>query len=302
MSRFSIKDLEHLSGIKAHTIRIWEQRYELINPKRTETNIRYYDDNDLKLVLNVALLKDNNFKISRIAEMSQGDMQREVIRLTETSLKHPEQIHALTISMVDLDEARFEKIMSSNILKFGFEKTMLNVIYPFLSRIGILWQTGAINPGQEHFLTNLVRQKLIAAIDSQYSEATNDAKKYILYLPEGELHELSLLFADYIIRSRQNKSVYLGQSLPLEDLVAIYKMHEPHFVLTAITTTPGSGDVQAYINRISKEFSNSQILLTGYQVIGQGIETPDNVKIFNRVDDLIDFVEENNNILQHSLV
>ncbi|MEQ9302640.1 MAG: MerR family transcriptional regulator, partial [Marinoscillum sp.] len=169
MSTFSIRDLEHLSGIKAHTLRIWEQRYELIKPKRTDTNIRYYDDHDLKLILNVALLKENGIKISKIAEMSDGELQREVLKLTERNLRYPEQIHALTISMVDLDEDRFNKIISSNILKLGFEKTMMNVIYPFLSKIGILWQTSAINPAQVHFISNLVRQKLIAAIDGQYT-------------------------------------------------------------------------------------------------------------------------------------
>ncbi|MFT4737850.1 MAG: DNA-binding transcriptional MerR regulator, partial [Paraglaciecola sp.] len=229
MGTFSIKDLEHLSGIKAHTIRIWEQRYELIQPKRTGTNIRFYDDNDLKLILNVSLLKENGFKISKISLMNEGDIQREVLRLTEISLRYPEQIHALTICMVDLDEDRFERLMSTNIQKLGFEKTMLNIIYPFLSKIGILWQTGAINPAQEHFISNLVRQKLIVAIDNQYVSSAVKSKKYILFLPEGELHEMSLLFADYVIKARQNRSIYLGQSLPMVDLEELCKIHKPDF-------------------------------------------------------------------------
>ncbi|REE05903.1 MerR family transcriptional regulator [Marinoscillum furvescens] len=293
MSTFSIRDLEHLSGIKAHTIRIWEQRYELIKPKRTETNIRYYDDRDLKLILNVALLKENGVKISKIAEMTEGEMQREVLKLTERNLHHPEQIHALTISMVDLDEERFEKIISTNILKLGFEKTMMNVIYPFLSKIGILWQTGAINPAQEHFISNLVRQKLIVAIDGQYSVASDKAKKYVLFLPEGELHELSLLFADYIIKSRKNKTIFLGQSLPFIDLEAVYDVHQPDYLLAVLTTVPGPREVQAYVDRLSKHFPDSTILLTGYQVIGQDLETPENVEIFTRLEQLITFVEEN---------
>lgn len=293
MSTFSIKDLEHLSGIKAHTIRIWEQRYELIKPKRTETNIRYYDDTDLKLILNVALLKENGTKISKIAEMSEGDMQREVLRLTERNLRYPEQIHALTISMVDIDEERFEKIISTNILKLGFEKTMMNIIYPFLSKIGVLWQTGAINPAQEHFISNLVRQKLIVAIDGQYSMTAQDkADKYLLYLPEGELHELSLLFADYIIRSRRHKTIYLGQSLPLVDLEAVYEIHKPEYILSVLTTAPGPKDIQGYVDTMAERFSESTIFLTGFQVIGQDIETPGNVKIFTRLEELIQMVEE----------
>ncbi|MFO7826254.1 MAG: MerR family transcriptional regulator, partial [Cyclobacterium sp.] len=185
MSSYSIKDLEQLSGIKAHTLRVWEQRYNLLKPKRTETNIRFYDDEDLKLILNVALLNDNGFKISKIAKMSLADMKSEVLKLTERSFAYDDQIHSLIITMVELDEERFEKIISTNILKIGFELTMLHIIYPFLSKIGILWQTGSIHPGQEHFISNLVRQKLIVAIDGQMY--TGGGKKFLLFLPEGEL-------------------------------------------------------------------------------------------------------------------
>ena len=296
MSTFSIKDLEQLSGIKAHTIRIWEQRYGLINPDRTDTNIRYYDDKDLKLILNVSLLKDNGFKISKIANMSEGEMQREVIRLTESNLRYPEQIHALTICMVDLDEDRFEKIMSTNILKLGFEKTMINIIYPFLNKIGILWQTGAINPAQEHFISNLVRQKLIVAIDNQYVSSTIQSKKYILFLPEGELHEISLLFADYIIKARQNRSIYLGQSLPLSDLEEVCSIHQPDFIITVVTSTPGPSHIQNYINTLGKKFPNTKILVSGYQVVGQDLTFPSNMMAFSRIDQLISFVEEHQTV------
>ncbi|MEQ8688798.1 MAG: MerR family transcriptional regulator [Imperialibacter sp.] len=294
MSNYSIKDLEHLSGIKAHTIRIWEQRYNFIKPSRSETNIRSYDDLDLKLILNVSLLKDNGFKISHIADMSSQEIAEEVLLLTEKHLRFPEQIHALTLAMIDMDEDRFEKIMSSNILKLGFEKTMLNIVYPFLSKIGVLWQTGSITPAQEHFISNLIRQKLIVAIDGQYSSEYTNAKKYLLYLPEGELHELSLLFADYVIRSRHNKSIYLGQSLPLQDLVSVYNLHKPKFILSILTSVPGIDQVQGYVDKLSGLFPESTILLSGYQVIGQDIQTPDNVIIFTRSEQITSFVEEHN--------
>ena len=221
MSTYSIKDLELLSGIKAHTLRIWEQRYQFILPKRTDTNIRYYDDDDLKLVLNIALLKDNGYKISKIAKMEGAKMREEVLRLTDKNLRYPDQINALTFAMIDLDEDRFEKIMASNILKLGFESTMINVIYPFLSKIGVLWQTGAINPAQEHFISNLIRQKLIVAIDGQFVNIHENSSKYLLYLPAGKLHELTLLFICYLIKARHQKVVYFGQSLPFEDLKSI---------------------------------------------------------------------------------
>jgi MerR family transcriptional regulator, light-induced transcriptional regulator len=135
MRNYSIKDLEQLSGIKAHTLRIWEQRYNILTPKRTETNIRYYDDNDLKIILNVALLNDNGFKISKIAKMDMNEIKGEVLKLTDRSFTYDDQIHALIITMVELDEDRFEKIISTNILKIGFELTMMNIIYPFLSKL-----------------------------------------------------------------------------------------------------------------------------------------------------------------------
>jgi len=165
VSTYSIKDLEHLTGIKAHTIRIWEQRYDILSPKRTDTNIRYYDSTDLKHMLNIALLNNNGYKISKIAKMSQEEVFEAVLQTIDKNNNYSDQINALTVAMIDLNEAQFEKIMSTNILQIGFEDTMLNIIYPFLTKIGFLWQIDSINPAQEHFMTNLIRQKLIVAID-----------------------------------------------------------------------------------------------------------------------------------------
>ncbi len=293
MSVYSIKDLEQLSGIKAHTLRIWEQRYRFIIPKRTDTNIRFYDDHDLKLILNIALLKENGYKISKIAVMNREELHGEVMRITEKNLRYPDQIHALTLAMIDLDEDRFEKIMATNILKLGFENTMLNVIYPLLSKIGILWQTGAINPAQEHFISNLIRQKLIVAIDGQFVSNRERSQKYMLYLPEGEWHELTILFINYMLKTRKNKVVYFGQNLPFDDLPLIYDIHNPDFILSIITSSPPSSEVQAYIDRLAATFPDATILLSGYQVIGQDLDLPENVQIFTRIDQLIDFVEEN---------
>ena len=291
MSTYSIKDLEHLSGIKAHTIRIWEQRYDLVQPKRTDTNIRYYDDEDLKLVLNVSLLKENGLKISKIAKMSVEEMNEEVLRITEDNMRYPDQINALTIAMIDLNEERFEKIIATNTLKIGFEKTMVNIIYPFLTKIGVLWLTGSINPAQEHFITCLIRQKIIVAIDGQFANTQENAPKYLLYLPEGEMHELSLLFSWYIIKARQNRVIYLGQNLPFRDLEKVHKYHQPDFIFTIITTSPGQDSIQQYINNLSSNFPNTRILMTGYQVVGQDLHFPENTLLFNKIEDIIHFIE-----------
>ena len=288
MSSYSIKDLEHLSGIKAHTLRIWEQRYDIINPKRTDTNIRTYDDNDLKLVLNISLLKEHGHKISEIAKMSNDELNTEVISISDKKLNYPDQIHALTIAMIDLDEDRFEKIMSTNILQFGFENTMVNIIYPFLSRIGTLWLTGSIGPAQEHFITNLIRQKTIAAIDGQVVKETATTKKFLLYTPEGETHEMGILFANYILRARNNKVIYLGQSLPFEELKFVCDLHNPDYIFSSITTVPSISDIQDYVLKLGKAFPETSILLTGYQVIGQGLDLEENTRIIPNVRQLME--------------
>ncbi|WP_026956038.1 MerR family transcriptional regulator [Algoriphagus vanfongensis] len=296
MSTYSIKDLEMLSGIKAHTLRIWEQRYALLNPKRTETNIRYYDDADLKLILNVALLNENGLKISKIAAMNLEEIRTEVMRLTERSLAHDDQIHALTIAMVEMNEERFEKILNSNIIKLGFEQTMLHVIYPFLSKIGILWQTAAINPAQEHFISNLIRQKLIVAIDGQM--ISGDGKKFLLFLPEGELHEISLLFTTYLIKSFGHKVIYLGQSTPMSDLISVYELHHPEYLLTVATTTPAMESVQSYVDELGGLFPDSTVLVSGFQVISQDLVLPHNVQQLTQLRDIKPILEQISQVLQ----
>lgn len=296
MSTYSIKDLEQLSGIKAHTLRIWEQRYSFIKPKRTDTNIRYYDENDLKLILNVSLLKENGHKISRISKMQYDDMQSEVIKLTEKKLSYPEQIHSLTLAMIDHDEERFEKIMSTIILQLGFERTMTKVIYPFLIKIGILWQTGSISPSQEHFISNLIRQKIIVAIDGLFVSSNEYKKKYLLFLPEDEMHELSLLFSSYIIKSRKNRVIYIGQSSPFDDIISIYNNLKPDFLLTVLTTHPRPCEVQSYLDKLSQTFHNTDILIAGRQILNEDVQVGKNMFVLNKLEDLINFVDSNNDM------
>ncbi|REG81060.1 MerR family transcriptional regulator [Algoriphagus antarcticus] len=277
MSNYSIKDLEQLSGIKAHTLRIWEQRYNLLNPKRTDTNIRYYDDDDLKLILNVAMLNNHGIKISKIAAMSSKDISEEIIRLTDQSVDQNDQIQALTICMIEMDEDRFEKVLSTNIIKLGFEDTVLKVVYPFLTRIGILWLTGAISPAQEHFISNLIRQKLIVAIDGETGNSFG--KTFMLFLPEGELHEISLLFSSYLIKKHGHKVIYLGQNTPNADLISVYKMQKPNYLLTVITSAPAGDKVQEYVDMLGREFKESEIFVTGLQALDQSLAIPSNIRL-----------------------
>ncbi|MCS6968857.1 MAG: MerR family transcriptional regulator [Cytophagales bacterium] len=290
-SGYSIKDLENLTGIKAHTIRMWEQRYGILKPERTDSNIRLYSSAELKMMLNIALLNSQGIKISKIAQMSHEEIRTKVMETINKPGNFENQINALTLSMIDLDEAQFEKIMATNILQYGFEKTMINIIYPFLIKIGILWTTDTINPAQEHFITNLIRQKIIVAIDGQFPPARNQ-KKFMLFLPEGELHEISLLFGYYIIKSRGHKVIYLGQSTPMDDLAQIYDVHKPEFLLTVITTVPPEDSVQSYVDTLCKKFPSSRILLSGYQVVGQDLRLAENATVINQMRDLIELVED----------
>jgi len=291
MSTYSIRDIEQLSGIKAHTIRIWEQRYNFIKPKRTDTNIRYYDDEDLKLILNISLLKDNGHKISKISKMPIEDLKSEVQKITEQKLGYSDQIHALTLAMVDLDEKHFDKLISTNILQIGLERTITKIIAPFFNRIGILWQTGAINPAHEHFISNLIRQKLIVAIDGQITSLDENSKKFLLFLPEGELHEISLLISSYILQSRDHQVVYLGQNLPFPDLEIVYNIHRPDYLLSVFTSYPPHNEIQGFIYKLSDRFRGSTVLLSGLQLVGNSFDFPENVLLFSKIEDMISFTD-----------
>lgn len=292
MGRYSIKDLEKLSGIKAHTLRIWEQRYGVIQPKRTATNIRYYNDEDLRLILNISFLNRNGKKISKISQMNRTEISEAVRHISDSNLEFPNQINALVIAMVNLDEARFEKIISTNTLQFGFEQTMLNIVFPFLKQIGILWQTGSINPAHEHFISHLIRQKLIVAIDGHIGPNNPQAKKYALFLPEGELHELTLLFSAFLIKSRHNKIIYLGQSLPMQDLETIAEHYQPDYLFTIITNVPSRDSVVPYIKKLNNKFPEQKILVSGYQALVNKEALEDYANVLSDFHELIQFVDQ----------
>ena len=194
MAQYSIKEVETLSGVKAHTLRIWEQRYHLLTPERTDTNIRFYSDEQLRMLLNIATLNRNGMKISKIAGLEKGALNQEVLKVFESANQPDNLLDSLIHSMLDFDERRFEKTLSDAILKIGFDDAFVKLLFPFLIRTGILWATGAVRIVQEHFITNLIRRKIYVAIDSVFVEPNKQSKKFILFLPEGETHDLLLLF------------------------------------------------------------------------------------------------------------
>jgi len=287
---YSIKDLEKLTGIKAHTIRIWEQRYGILDPQRTKTNIRYYQDEDLKLILNVALLNKHGVKISKIAKMQPREMTEKIAAISEISLEDGTQLDALTISMIEMDENKFDRIINTNIDQLGFERTMMEVIYPFLDKLSILWLTGSINPVQENFISYLIRQKIISAINATPLTSQPKAPRFVLYLPEGERQELSLLFMHYLLKSRGKYVLYLGQDISLPDLIDVHHIQKPDFIFTMITETFGQEPVQQYVDRLAAAFPTTQILLSGYQIVAQPVSAPDHVTILGSLDQMLNFI------------
>lgn len=286
---YSIKDLERLSGIKAHTLRIWEQRFQILSPSRSDTNIRSYDEEELKLVLNIAILQDKGgFKISEISKMSEAEIFNQLLTLSHDSLNYPEQIKELILAMLDLDEAKFQQMTSNIVKKQGFESYMLNVIHPFMRRLGTLWLSGAVGPAREHFISHLIRQKVIAAIDAQDLNLKPKSKKFLLYLPEGELHEIGILFANYILRVRKHSVVYLGQSLPYEELILAYNIHKPDYIFSVFTSEPSSNIIQSYLDKLARDFSESKLILTGYQVLQPACQVPKNIQLLYDFQSLID--------------
>jgi len=224
--------------------------------------------------------------------MSREEMNESVVQVTEKTTSHADQVYALTLSMIDLDEQRFEKIISSNTLKHGFERTMLNIIYPFLSKIGIMWLTDSINPAQEHFISHLIRQKVIVAIDGQYPAIDANATKYMMFLPENELHELSLLFANFLVRARNSKSIYLGQNMPFRDLSVAFELYKPDYLLTIITSRDPKISPQDYLNNLSEKFPDTKILVSGSQVIGQDLDLNENIIQIANPNHLTSFIED----------
>ena len=292
MNVYSIKDLENFSGIKAHTIRIWEQRYHLLNPVRTDTGIRTYSDIDLKRILNIATLQNKGgIKISKIAELTESEISEKILQLSGGELDYPEHIQAITVAMMDLDEYRFQVLAKSITDAYGFENFMLKVIYPFLTRLGTLWLSGSVGPAQEHFITHLIRQKIIAAIDSQMAKPKPNAKKFLLYLPEGELHEIGLLFASYLIRARQHSAVYLGQSLPFDELCLAYEIHQPDYVFSVFTTEPSQDVLPAYVAELDRMLPDANIMLTGYNVLHSSEPLPTRIQLIGDFTTLIELIE-----------
>jgi MerR family transcriptional regulator, light-induced transcriptional regulator len=289
MQEFSIKDLENYTGIKAHTIRIWEQRYGLLSPDRTGTNIRKYTDQDLKFLLNVSLLINCGFKISQIAGMSEDDIRSAVNERALSDQREHHVLHALKISMLNYDEPLFHTVIDAQVEEIGLENTYRDVLMPFLRQIGILWQANVICPAQEHFISALIRQKIFA-LTEQISKTINPTgRPLVMFLPDLEIHELSLLMLNYILKKKGRRTIFLGQSVPLDDLTQVYqRLGEADFV-SIFTTNPSPVLLPDYLKKIVQRFDNTGCTfhLTGNNLIGIKSPDPSVITLYQGVENMI---------------
>jgi DNA-binding transcriptional MerR regulator len=284
-AHYSIKDLEQITGIKAHTIRIWEKRYKIVQPQRTTTNIRHYTDFDLKRLMSVAILNRHGQKISHIVSMSNEQLNEKIVALTQHSFDMASHIESLMVAMIEVNETKFDKTLTTLFLNLGFEDTFTKVIVPFFEKIGILWQIGTVNPAQEHFITNLIRKKIIVAIDGLIvSENVPNRKKFLLFLPDDELHEIALLYYSYLIQKRGHKVIYLGQMVPFEDIIMLSELQQPDVLFTIFTSCPKNTTVEDYIEKLVLNFDDKKIFVSGIQFKMNQIALPDPVTLIDGYD------------------
>lgn len=287
MAEYSIHDVELISGVKAHTLRIWEQRYDFIKPHRSDTNIRSYNDEQLKLLLNISILVKNGMRISKIAALSKEDLRAHVLQTAEREQPTDKLIDYMIYAMLDFDEVGFEKTLSDSVIKHGFEKAFSVIIVPFMIRVGTLWSTGSVYPAQEHFISNLIRRKIIAATDGLYVEKTDKSKKFVLFLPENETHEILLLFTEYLLRKNNHQVVYLGSSIPFSELELTYNKLKPDYLLTYLTVNPTGVGAEQYLHHLSEAFPQAKILSSGAQMHGVQIDRKSNIIAINSEAELI---------------
>ncbi len=262
---YSIKDLETISGIKAHTIRIWEKRYNLLEPSRTDTNIRFYSDSELRKLLNVSFLVKHGFRISKVSNWDDQTLASTIVTLENGHTDVHDFLERMTFHLINFDAPAFTRTIEEVIAKFGFEDAVHSVFFPFFEKVGLYWQVGSIFPAQEHFISNLFRQKLIVEID-KLGLAEPESDIMVMYLHENEMHELSLLYYNYLARKRGLQVYYLGQNIPLNDLSRLGKMDKVKYVFTVFINSIDKEELEGYLVDLTKVFGHCKILISGLQL------------------------------------
>lgn len=291
-SKFSIKDLENLSGIKAHTIRIWEKRYNLFQPNRTETNIRYYSLSSLQKILNISFLNKNGYKISKIASLKPDEITSLVKEIAEINGKHNHYVNELKIAMINFDQNQFFTIYNKLTNEFSFSDIFYNIFVPLLEEIGILWQTDTITPAHEHFIVELIKQRIIANTDKLLNTSTvsKKSKVYVLFLPNNEVHELGLLFTNHELINKGKQSIYLGQSVPVESLQFLTSKYDEIIFISSFTVYPDKDHLKTYLTDFESKLlkgSKNKLIISGRMTAFIEKNDNPNIKIFKTSEDVL---------------
>jgi DNA-binding transcriptional MerR regulator len=291
VKNFSISDIEALIGVKAHTIRAWETRYNLVPPRRTPTNIRYYGENELKMLLNVVALNENGYKISKIAKMSHSQINNLVAQLKIDWKNESMQLLHLSNATIAYDEKQFNRVLSGCVAEMGLINTMDHVLYPFMKKVGMLWQTGTIEPSHEHFASNLIRERLIVEIDKVDTVVKSDAKRFVLFLPESEMHETGLLFTRYLLKKCGHEMLYLGPEIPYSDLKRVIESYKPDYAFITLTSLNLGKDINKIIGKVMDNLE-VPLLVAGSLISEFDILVKDQLTPLKNVCDMVDFLED----------
>ena len=294
-TRFAIRDLENLSGIKAHTIRIWEKRYELLQPQRTDTNIRYYSLSELQKLLNISSLLKKGYKISKLADLPQKEIHRLIVEESSNGGHYEHYINSFKLSMLNFDLALFERTYSKLIAEHPFRAVFMEVFLPVLEHVGELWQTDSITPAHEHFISNLIKQKLYLNIERVQNQVpVMDKPVFVLYLPLNEVHELGLLYVHYELILKGYNSIYLGESVPMENLASIQEIYGDLVYISFFTVRPSDEGMDDYIEKMSSDVlddAKAEFWIMGRKAsMLDEKKLPKNVKVFKEIDKMLNKV------------
>lgn len=299
MQYFSIKDIENLTGIKAHTLRIWEKRYNLVVSKRKDSNHRFFDNDDLKTILRITYLYESDFKISQIAKLS-TDAITTFAHIDHSNSKSTEAyILQLINTIIEYDTAGFEKIFKAGIKQYGFERAVSEIGYGLLRRIGLLWLTDHLIPAQEHFASNLIQNILINAIENLPKVKSSDCGEVLLFTPISEFHEIPLLFANWLFKKNGKKACYLGPNITLEELsYCIEKRNVTHLYFHLITNLTGK-TFEEYTREILTRFPDKKLIVSSSQAKNLRIQSP-NLIALKSLEEMIDFPAQFKSQVLHS--
>ena len=284
-NKFSIRDLENLTGIKAHTLRIWEQRYQIIVPKRTATNIRYYDATDLKLALQISMLNNYGYKISKIKSMTEENITSLLSKINDPKFKLEAIVNELISYTIDLDTVAIEKTIQSFIDKNGIPQLIEELLFHFLEKIGIMWMTNRLNPAQEHLTSNIITRKIAVAYEQLSTPVSKDSK-VLLFLPEGEIHDLALLYVQYLLKAQGVENIYLGANTPIKDAIYVCQVKAPTHVYIHLTSVTDTFDVKRFIEIAHKSFPNAQVLVSGSLLKGKKLKLYKNIQYLFSLSDV----------------